>query len=462
MNRKLSFACFRKIGAVLSILKKTSGNDLVLNDMILENAGKIMKFRDFICDSKGNLKYSRLGDDFWPMENGKFLSAEHWVSEEDLILLKHKWRDLSSGKIDEFELDYSTAPEKFRRCFKIWMRRIRGDSVSASDIFGVIQDITEFKENELRCGSSLLILETIMDSLPGFVFVKNAEDQFRYLAVNRRFQEAAGIPETEILGRTDAEVFRHDPIGAENFLLGDLAALESGETLDREEIFKIGHASRQIRTIKTVIQPPEGPRLLIGLGMEITRQNRLEEERRRMIRRFECCRAWENAFTQALDLMEQNRNEAETLSGILALIGTSSGAERCSVFLYSGKDGMRALCERIWIRQGSLPNAKPGKTEFDLRSFPEITEELKNGKISLYPKDGKSKKRNPSGGFLHLDQMNIHACIMCGMVMNGKPYGFIVLDYDEESEPEEGVSSIIRNLTRLYQLASERLKIHSV
>ena len=86
------FGFLRKIGI---LHKKGSIHDPSWNDLILKSSEKIMKFRDFICDLDGNLKYSRLDDEFWPMENESFLSAERWIFPEDFRILKRKWRALS-------------------------------------------------------------------------------------------------------------------------------------------------------------------------------------------------------------------------------------------------------------------------------------------------------------------------------------------------------------------------------
>ena len=444
------FIFLRKMGI---LREKRSVHDQLLNDLILKSSEKIMKFREFICDLNGNLKYSRLDDEFWQMENGNFLSAEHWISPEDFRILKRKWRALSGGKINEFEIDYETVPKKAPRYFKLWMRRVP----DSSEIFGLIQDISEFKENELRCRSSLQILETVMESLPGFVFVKNAEDRFRYLAVNRRFQSAVDLPESEIIGHTDLEIFHHDPIAAENFLHGDRVALESGSTLDREEIFKIGHVSRKIRTIKTVIQPPEGPRLLIGIGMEVTRQNMLEEERKLMIRRIEYYSARERFFSQALQLIVRNRGREEILSGILNLIGKSSGAESCSVFRYMGKGYDRGISERLWVRPGGGSWIKPGRTEFDLRKFPGIVEPLKAGQLCIGIPNRTMSQPGIFDDVHYFHSGNGHSTILSGFQIDDVPYGFILLEYNE-SEPDSEYFRIIQNLSSFYRIACERCR----
>lgn len=429
---------------------------LRLNDLILENAGKMAKFNDFTCDLDRNLKYSRLGNDYWPQENGKFISPERWIAPADLAVLKEKWEALSKGEIEEFEASYTTAPGYPRRHFELWMRRGQNESSGKDEIFGVIQDITRLKENELRYRNNLQLLETIMDHLPGFIFVKNVDDGFRYLAGNRHFQMLAKRTENEIIGHTDDEVFSADTAAAEKFKKDDRTVVQSGQTLDTEEVLHNDASPRTVRTIKTVVTQPDGPRLLIGMGIDITRQSQLEQERRKMIAHLNQYINWEKLTNQALTRILQENDFEKMVVEILDLIGRAAQADRCYIFRYLDEAGYHAVHEHSWRRDGATSLAEYKKMEVDLHNFPATKAMLAAGQECFYSADHVPPEGDWAPELRHMAQQHVYARMLNRIMIDGQPYGFIGLDYDRNNIPDGDHLQIIHNLTRLYQLAYER------
>ena len=398
---------------------------LRLNDLILENAGKMAKFNDFTCDLDRNLKYSRLGNDYWPQENGKFISPERWIAPADLAVLKEKWEALSKGKIEEFEASYTTAPGYPRRHFELWMRRGQNESSGKDEIFGVIQDITRLKENELRYRNNLQLLETIMDHLPGFIFVKNVDDGFRYLAGNRHFQMLAKRTENEIIGHTDDEVFSADTAAAEKFKKDDRTVVQSGQTLDTEEVLHNDASPRTVRTIKTVVTQPDGPRLLIGMGIDITRQSQLEQERRKMIAHLNQYINWEKLTNQALTRILQENDFEKMVVEILDLIGRAAQADRCYIFRYLDEAGYHAVHEHSWRRDGATSLAEYKKMEVDLHNFPATKAMLAAGQECFYSADHVPPEGDWAPELRHMAQQHVYARMLNRIMIDGQPYGFI-------------------------------------
>lgn len=434
---------------------------LRLNDLILENAGKMAKFSDFTCDLNGKLKYSRLGNDYWPQENGKPMSSERWIAPADLAVLKEKWKALSCGDIEEFEASYATAPGHPRRHFELWMRRGRNESSGKDEIFGVIQDITRLKENELRYRGNLQLLETIMNHLPGFIFVKNVDDGFRYLAGNRHFQALAKHSEDEIIGHTDDEIFREDTAAAEKFKKDDRTVLQSGQTLDTEEILHNDAKPRTVRTIKTIVKQPDGPRLLIGMGIDITRQSQLEQERKTMIAHLNQYINWERLTNQALTRILQENDFEKMVIEILNLIGRAAQADRCYIFRYLDEAGYRAVHEHSWRRDGAASLAEYKKVEIDLHDFPATRARLSAGQECFYSADHVPPEGDWTPELRHMTKQHVYARMLNRIMIDGQPYGFIGLDYDRNNIPDGDYLQIIHNLTRLYQLAYERHRQNS-
>lgn len=74
-------------------------------------------------------------------------------------------------------------------------------------------------------------LESILNNSPAVIFLK--DPQGRYLFVNRRYQELAGAPLHQIVGKTGFEIFKPDIAQAARE--HDLQVLQSGKPLEFEE-----------------------------------------------------------------------------------------------------------------------------------------------------------------------------------------------------------------------------------
>lgn len=252
------------------------------NDLLLKNAGKIAQFCHFSCSLDGKLTSSPIDEEFWPRENGRPLAAARWICPADLARLKQSWHDLIEGKVTEFELLYSAGRELPTRHFEIWMKKIRSEISGQTEIFGVIQDITRSRESELASRNSLQLLEAIMDNLPGYIFVKQVDDDFRYRMANRKFCEIVGRPAAEIIGRTDAEFFTADPEAAAKMREDDWTAATSGHPLEiQEKVTNLHRESITVRTTKSLLVRLDGTRLLVGMGIDISELIRQQEALRR-------------------------------------------------------------------------------------------------------------------------------------------------------------------------------------
>ena len=84
---------------------------------------------------------------------------------------------------------------------------------------------------EEKSRESRALLEAILDNSPAVIFIKDREGHYQF--VNRRYQQLAGLPFEQIIGRTDSEIFRKEI--AQSAREHDLKVLECGEPLEFEE-----------------------------------------------------------------------------------------------------------------------------------------------------------------------------------------------------------------------------------
>lgn len=140
------------------------------------------------------------------------------------------------------------------------------------------QDITDVikKRDELR--ELNFLLDGILNNIPVYLFVKDPEDELRYLYWNKAFADHSKIPASQTIGRTDYEIFP-EWADAEKFRRDDLELLRTRERIDMQETYiSASGESRIVQTLKALV-PMEGRApLLIGISWDITNFQNIEQE----------------------------------------------------------------------------------------------------------------------------------------------------------------------------------------
>ena len=126
------------------------------------------------------------------------------------------------------------------------------------------------------------LINTILDKLPLGVFVKDAEDDFRYLYWNRFMEEITGIDTEEVEGHNDFEL-RFDAIMSAEERLGlDRDVMETGRTIEFSGKISDAYGIRKdIEVTKFPIALSNGKPLLLALWRDVTVRNKMENTLRR-------------------------------------------------------------------------------------------------------------------------------------------------------------------------------------
>lgn len=140
------------------------------------------------------------------------------------------------------------------------------------------QDITDVikKQDELR--ELNLLLDGILNNIPVYLYVKDPEDEFRYLYWNKAFADHSGIPSFNAIGHTDYEIFpeRGD---AEKFRKDDLELLKSHKRIDMQETYVTATGeTRIVQTLKALVAMEGREPLLIGISWDVTNLENIEKE----------------------------------------------------------------------------------------------------------------------------------------------------------------------------------------
>lgn len=141
-----------------------------------------------------------------------------------------------------------------------------------------IEDITVRIAQENKIKQLNHVMNTILNNIPVYLFVKDPADDFRYLYWNKAMAENTKIPVSKVLGNTDFEVFPSEQ-DALRFRRDDISLLEGGHTIEFQEEYVNAHGEhRTVNTIKALIPSENKVPWLLGLSWDITELKNTEKE----------------------------------------------------------------------------------------------------------------------------------------------------------------------------------------
>jgi PAS domain S-box-containing protein len=139
------------------------------------------------------------------------------------------------------------------------------------------RDISERRRTEEALRTSEAKYRSLLENLEQSVFLK--DNRLRIIAANRRFCEAVGRPESEILGKTDYTFY--PPALAEKYRADDRRVLLEGRRVELEEQNLQKGRMRRVRVIKTPVRDSLDRIVgVLGIFWDVTEQHALEEQLR--------------------------------------------------------------------------------------------------------------------------------------------------------------------------------------
>ncbi|OQD41640.1 hypothetical protein BUL40_14805 [Croceivirga radicis] len=149
-------------------------------------------------------------------------------------------------------------------------------------LVGTLQDITEQVNSKVTIEENENLLNTLIDSLPASVFIKDTES--RKILVNKQEEEFIGLPKQEIIGKNDFELF--DAEIAKTFREEDLRVLSTGvPILGKRTITKLKSGKElALLTSKIPFENIKGEiKGIIGISLDISDVIQKERELKQLI-----------------------------------------------------------------------------------------------------------------------------------------------------------------------------------
>ncbi|HSV34533.1 MAG TPA: response regulator [Ramlibacter sp.] len=162
----------------------------------------------------------------------------------------------------------------------------------------------ELEKRSAEVASTNRFLDSLIENIPNMVFIKDVPD-LRFIHLNRAGEVLLGRPRSEVLGKTDHELFPREE--ADHFETEDRQVLARGTVGDipEEVIHTLDKGVRILHTKKVPVLDERGKaRHLLGISEDVTEQRAMEKEISRLS---------ENLAERAAHLEASNR-ELESFS----------------------------------------------------------------------------------------------------------------------------------------------------
>jgi PAS domain S-box-containing protein len=143
----------------------------------------------------------------------------------------------------------------------------------------MIENITESRQADRILAEERNLLRTLIDNLPDYIYVKDAES--RFITGNIAVAQVMGASQVEaLIGKTDADFYPQAL--ANQFREDEIAVIESGRALiNKEELLIDAEGNEQIlSTTKVPLGDQQGQVIgLVGIGRDVTQRKQVENER---------------------------------------------------------------------------------------------------------------------------------------------------------------------------------------
>jgi len=421
----------------------------VLDSEIFRTACRAAGLVPFRCDREGQFSGFAGNSDCWPCRDGRPVPPGEWMAAADFESFRTGWGELLAGGRKEFLLRYRVERPGFPLHYEMHLFRAQDGNGFA----GVIRDVTEEKTGEAAVEETGIMYRSLLDSLPGWAFAKDADNGFRYVMVNRSRNLFIGTHMVDIVGKTDEELF--PPEAAMRHRRQDEEIVRTGREYRGVGSYadpegKISH----VRIFKRLYVRPDGARLILGIGIDVTHEYELERELGRNIETLNLHIRDERTMNRCLAFLSGQGNFDTVVNSFLRELAGGTRADRLAIFLFDPDTGGFSVTHE-WNR---MPEG-PGRTR--LRTLEcgecgalcekfEAEEPVEIPDASAPP----AGLKVPAGKFL---ASGVRSVLISGIRGEGRLVGFAGMEF--HGEPHGFAGEDRRGVTgagRLFLLAFER------
>lgn len=271
------------VGAILVFRDVTDDykkrDELSLTMTLLHQLSAQVEISYIKIDAQTQSVISLMGEKlkFCPYKDGQPVPLSEWIIPEDYNVVMRSFEDISSGKLKNFSAVIRAVYDGKMQYLHYYATgiEVKNDAFeSKNQMIAIVRDITFDKERENKLNEFVSILGMVENNIPYPIFIKDIDDNFRYLRCNKTFAEHLNRNIEQVVGKTDYELMAN-PADADGLRSHDKEVANSGKTADYFEMYKKADGTPyKCHSIKQMIISAEGKRLLLGVSVDVT----LEEE----------------------------------------------------------------------------------------------------------------------------------------------------------------------------------------
>jgi len=159
--------------------------------------GKFLAVNRIMCE---NMKYSE----------EELLSMSIWdiVAEQYVDIHKKRIADILTGKAPNEAAEYLVRGKDGNQHYVEILSAPYYEGKELIGFQGIARDITERKQADEAILRSKMLLQSVIDSTPDWMYVKDF--QHKFLLVNRSFAEAQHLTPQDIIGKADTDLFSEE------------------------------------------------------------------------------------------------------------------------------------------------------------------------------------------------------------------------------------------------------------
>ena len=189
-----------------------------------------------------------------------------FFNEEEVKELLENDKKVFSGEIIETEEILTLKGECELKYFIVVKKPLYDENQNIIGMFGISTDITKQKILEKKILEQKTFLDTILDNVDAYIYMKDENRTFRY--ANSKVAELFRLPSEKIIGQKDSNVISKE--AADSFWESDKQVLDSNEKIITEEHFENENIHTYYWSIKLPYLLEDNTRAVIGFSTDIT------------------------------------------------------------------------------------------------------------------------------------------------------------------------------------------------
>lgn len=240
--------------------------------------------------------------------------------------------DFTKDELQKRFISYYNEKRFFSAKFRI-IRKANGDIVN---YLILVSDTTEdHNKNDLlqktidSSHSYVQTLDAIINNVPCLLFVKDINDDFRYIISNILFSSYMGKDRKNIVGATDFNLFGEEE--ATHYREDDLVAVKTRTHYSFQENINWKGKKSCMSTTKFPIELKDGRKLLIGVGVDITNINEINEELKMAKEKAENADSLKSTFLA--NISHEIRTPLNSIIGFSSLLADTDDKEEKEEYL---------------------------------------------------------------------------------------------------------------------------------